>query len=144
MKNSDILLIVNAYQALRKKESDPENENPPEKLPTTVAWKRRLNFKDLIKATETIDEALSEIGEKYQDDEHSETKKIKDVDGTEQEVRIVKSEFIAEYTKEKAELLAQDTDVTIRKIKIKELGERDLSEDMLDTLMFMIEEEDDG
>ena len=137
MKNSDILFIVNSYYALKNKEA--EGKVKVTDLPASVAWKRRLNFKDLIKASETIHEALREVDDKFADDEHSEPKTF---DG--KELKVVRSEYIEEYSKAQTEILSQDTDVTIRKFKIEELEGKDLSDEMLDTLMFMIEEEDDG
>lgn len=133
MKNDDILLVVNSYNALKSKETSVV-------LPAAVAWKRRLNIKELIKASETIDEALRELSAKYEDDDHSETKTVTSSDGVEQEARIVKPEFISEYLTAQREILMQDTDVNVRKIKIEELGDINLSDEFLDTIEFMIEE----
>lgn len=128
MRNDDILFIVNAYYKLKGKETPS--------LPASVAWKRRLNLKELVKASETINEALEEIKQKYSDDAHSEPKANDD----NKNARIVKSEFITDFVNEQKEVLTQDTDVTIRKIKIGELDGLNLSDEMLDTLEFMIEE----
>ena len=128
MRNDDILFVVNSYYALKGKETVT--------LPAAVAWKRRLNLKELVKASETINEALEEIKQRYSDDEHSEPK----ANDSDKDARIVKPEFISEFIKEQKEVLTQDTDVTIRKIKIGELDGLSLSDEMLDTLEFMIEE----
>ena len=132
MRNDDILFVVNSYYALKGKETVT--------LPAAVAWKRRLNLKDLVKASETINEALEEIKQKYSDDDHSSPKTVKDANGNDTETRMVKSEFLADFIKEQQEVLTQETDVTIRKIKIEDLGSIELSDDVLDTLDFMIEE----
>lgn len=134
MRNDDILFVVNSYYALKAKEATSVT------LPASVAWKRRLNLKELMKASETINEALEEIKQKYADDVHSEPKTIKDANGKDTETRLVKPEFLTEFIKEQQEVLTQETDVTIRKIKIDELGDLTLSDDMLDTIEFMIEE----
>lgn len=123
MRNDEILFVVNSYYALKSENAAP--------LPASVAWKRRLNMKDLIKASETIDEALKEVSEQYNDDEHSEAK---------DETRVVKPEYLSEFLEAKKEILLQDTDVVIRKIKIGELDGLSLSDEMLNTLEFMIEE----
>ena len=134
MRNDDILFIVNSYYILKAKEEKAVA------LPASVAWKRRLNLKDLIKASETINEALEEIKQKYSDDAHSEPKVLKDADGKEKDSRVVKPEFISDFIKEQQSILEQETEVTIRKIKIEELGDLGLSDDVMDTLEFMIEE----
>ena len=133
MKNSDILFIVNSYYALKGKEAVA--------LPASVAWKRRLNLKDLIGASETINEALQELSSKYNDDTHSMSKKIVDANGKETDAKVVKPEYLTEFVEAQQEILSQDTDVTIRKIKIGELDGVALSDEMLDTIDFMIEEE---
>lgn len=132
MLNSDILIIVNSYYALKGKETVS--------LPASVAWKRRLNLKDLIRASETINEALQELSNKYNDDAHSMTKKVVDTNGKETETKVVKPEYLTDFINAQKEILAQDTDVTIRKIKIGELEGISLSDEILDTLEFMIEE----
>ena len=133
MKNSDILFIVNSYYVLKGKETVA--------LPASVAWKRRLNLKDLIKASETINEALEEIKQKYSDDDHSNLKTIKDANDKDVETRVVKPECLSDFIKEQQEVLTQETDVPVRKIKIEELGSIELSDEVLDTLEFMIEGE---
>lgn len=132
MRNDDILFVVNSYYALKGKETVT--------LPASVAWKRRLNIKELVKASETINEALEEIKQKYSDDEHSNPKTIKDANGKDVETRVVKPEYLSDFIKEQQEVLTQETDLTIRKIKIEDLGNLNLSDGMLDTLEFMIEE----
>lgn len=144
MRNDDILFIVNSYYVLKAKEVKNEGSIPSVTLPAAVAWKRRLNLKDLIKASETINEALEEIKQKYSDDDHSSPKTIKDANGNDTETRLVKPEYLSDFIKEQQEVLTQETDVTIRKIKIEDLGSIDLSDNMLDTLEFMIEEGRDG
>ena len=47
-----------------------------------------------------------------------------------------------EFRKENEDLLNQDTDISIKKVKIEDLGDVELSDDDMDTLMFMIEEEE--
>lgn len=135
MKNSDIVAITSAYI---KEKAQPENDRKnglyptPVALPASVAWKKRLNIKALFEARKTIDEALAEIDQKYSDDAHSEMK---------DKTRMVKSEFLEEFAKQKVEILEQDTDVVIKKIKIEDLGDTLITDEDLDTLAFMIEEE---
>lgn len=133
MRNDDIIFIVNAYRTLKSK-------NVEINLPASVAWKRRLNIKELIKANETIHEALQEISDRYSDDEHSDKKTVTNPDGTEKETRVVKPEYINEFLEAQNGVVLQETDVTIRKVKIEELGDIELSDEMLDTIDFMIEE----
>lgn len=123
MQNLEIMGIVNAYTAQRGKEGI--------RLPAPVAWKRRVNLDKLFKAKAIIDEALREINERYADDEHS-----VEEDGS----RKVKPEYMADFVREQGEILSQETDVDIRKIKITDLGEVELTDADMDTLAFMIEE----
>lgn len=126
MQNLEIVGIINAYMAQKEKGEGL-------KLPAAVAWKRRLNLDKLFKAKAVIDEAMKEIGQKYADDDHS----VQDGDG-----RKVKPEFIADYAKEQAELLAQDTPVEITKVSIDDIGDVVLSDAEMDTLAFMLKEVD--
>lgn len=126
MKNLDILAIVSAYTAKKEKGDGI-------KLPAAVAWKRRLNLDKLFKAKALIDEALNEIGQKYADDDHS--------DPADDGGRRVKPEYVQEYATEQAEILAQETDVDIRMVRIEELGDIALTDADMDTLAFMLEEE---
>lgn len=135
MKNSDIVAITSAYiKEKEQPELDRKDGLYPCRvaLPAPIAWKKRLNFKALFEARRTIDEALAEIDQGYSDDEHSEMK---------DKIRMVKPEFLAEFTKKKTEILEQETDVVIKKVKIEDLGDTLLTDEDLDTLMFMIEEE---
>ena len=127
MQNLEIVSIVNAYTAQREAKSEL-------KLPAAIAWKRRVNMDKLIRAKGLIDDAMKELGERYSDDEHSEEGE----NGT----RKVKPEFLAEYLKEQADILSQDTDVDIRKAKVEELGDIEISDADMDTLAFMIEDGD--
>ena len=128
MKNIDIMGILTAF------ESNKESEM---KLPISVSWKRRQNLKELTNAGTLIREAQNEINKRYMDDEHSVP------DGTDKggDSRKVKPEFVADYVREQGELMEQETEVKILKIKIGEIGDLALSDRDMDTLMFMIEEE---
>lgn len=106
MKNVDILSITATY-AMLKRESQKDGSQGMV-LPVSVAWKRRLNMKDLFSARETIEKAIREAGE---------DSKLID------------------------EIINQDTDVTVRKIKMDDIADVKVSEDEMDTLMFMIEDE---
>ena len=123
MQNLEIMAIVNAYTAQKGKDGA--------RLPAAVAWKRRVNIDKLFQAKKLIDDALRDISAKYADDEHSEA------DG---DTRKVKPEYMAEFVKEQGEILAQETDVDVKKVKIEELGDIALSDEEMDTLAFMIEE----
>lgn len=123
MQNLEIVGIVNAYTTNKGKDGV--------RLPAAVAWKRRVNLDKLFKAKAIIDEALREINERYADDEHS-----VEEDGN----RKVKPEYMADFVREQGEILAQDTEVDVRKVKIADLGDIELSDADMDTLAFMIEE----
>lgn len=136
MQNLEIMGIVNAYMA--KKEQDAKDRKKgmyvdEMKLPAAVAWKRRVNMDKLFKAKALIDDAMKELSEKYADDEHS-------VEG-ENGVRRVKEEYLPEYLKAQGEILAQETELDIRKVKIEDLGEIELSDSDMETIGFMIEGE---
>ena len=124
MQNLEIVSIVNSYM----------DHKSDVKLPAAVAWKRRVNLDKLIRAKGLIDDAMKELGERYSDDEHS--------DESENGTRKVKPEFLAEYLKEQADILSQDTDVDIRKAKVEDLGDIEISDADMDTLAFMIEDGD--
>ena len=124
MQNLEIVGIVNAYTTNKGKDGV--------RLTAAVAWKRRVNLDKLFKAKAIIDEALREINERYADDEHS-----VEEDGN----RKVKPEYLADFVREQGEILAQDTEVDVRKVKIEELGNVELTDADMDTLAFMIAEE---
>ena len=136
MQNLEIMGIVNAYMAKKEQDAKDRKEGmyvDEMKLPAAVAWKRRVNMDKLFKAKALIDDAMKELSEKYADDEHS-------VEG-ENGVRRVKEEYLPEYLKAQGEILAQDTELDIRKVKIEDLGEIELSDSDMDTIGFMIEGE---
>lgn len=147
MKNLEIAAIVGAYTAKRNETAALKEKNVEVselKLPAAIAWKRRVNLDKLIKAKTLIDEALKEISEKYSADTYSDEKEITVVgeDGKEttKTERFVKAEFIDDFRKEQTDILDQDTDVSIKKVKIEELADLSLSDDDMDTLAFMIED----
>ena len=121
MKNIDILTIVTAFQ----------KTDGTLTLPAKIAWTRRVNYKKLMEAKTIIDEAMQEIQSKYADDEHSSEK-----DGQ----RLVKPQYMAEFSKEQADILLQETDVDIKMIPIEDLGDIALSDKQMDTIAFMISE----
>ena len=137
MINKEIKELVAVYNYRRS-----EGENI--KLPAAIAWKRRVNYDKLTKASELIDEALKEIGERYKDDDHSEDVKIsyKDEDGLTKSrtERRVKKEYFEEYATQLNDILKQETDVDIKKVKIDDLDGLELTDNEMDTLSFMIEE----
>lgn len=121
MKNYDIINISNAYQ----------NTDGKLKLPVSVAWKRRLNFKKIMEARRVIDETIREIGQEFLDDEHSFP--------AEGDRREIKPEYRDEYVKRVREIEEQDTPIDILKIdSIDELGDIDISDVELDTIVFMV------
>lgn len=135
MQNLEIIKITNLYelqknQNLKAKEDGKEVREP--RLPAAIAWKKRLNIDKLLGARKIIDEAIKEIQEKYSDDERSTAGK--------NDSRQVKPEYMEAFTKEQMDILDQDTDVTIKKVKISELEGLELTDSDMDTLMFMIEE----
>lgn len=127
MKNYEIVAIINAFESLKN-----SDESGP-LLPASIAWKRRLNLTKLIDANRVISEALNEVSEKFSDDEHS-------YDDKEKNARLVKPKYMEEFAKLRTEVLDQETDVDIKKVKIEEIGDIVLSEADMDTLAFMIEE----
>lgn len=127
MKNYEIVSIVNAFEKLKK-----SDEIGP-LLPASVAWKRRLNLRKLLEANSVISEALDDVSERFFDDDHS----TKDPDS---DLRRVKPEFLEEFAKLRAEVLEQETELEIKKVKIKEIGDIVISDSDMDTLAFMIEE----
>ena len=129
MKNLEIVGIVNAYMARHK---DGEGI----KLPAAVAWKRRLNIDKLFHAKGIIDEAMKEIFQKYSDEEHSEERELEDG----KKDRVIKPEYVADFRREQAEIMEQDTEVEIRKVSISELGNIELSDADMDTIAFMLED----
>lgn len=121
MKNNDIVMILNAMNS----------SDHSVKYPVSVAWKRRLNKKALMDANAVIEEALNEIKHDFSDDEHS------TADG---DKRMVKPEFMDEFLKRHEEIMSQETDVKIQKIKLSELDGLTLSDNDMDSLAFMIED----
>jgi len=122
MKNIEIASIVRTYHSGKSEM----------KLPAAVAWKRRMNMAKLIEANAIIEEALQDVSKQYADDEHSIEK-----DGQ----RTVKPEYMAEFAKAQAEILDQDTEVDIRKVKIEDIGDIEVTDADMDTIAFMIMEE---
>lgn len=136
MNNLDIMSITASYVnhknevAKAKQAGEAVHELA---LPAKVSWKRRLNMKKLLSARSTIEEALSEIDSIYMDDEHSK----KDESGN----KVINPEFREEYIKKRMEIFEQDTEIDLAKIKIGELEGIDVTDEEMDTLLFMIEEE---
>ena len=127
MKNYEIVTIVNAFEKLKT-----SDETGP-LLPAAIAWKRRLNLSKLLDANRIINEALDEVSAKFSSDEYS-------IFDKEKGQRLVKPEFLEKYAKLRAEVLEQETELEIKKVKIEEIGDIILSDSDMDTLAFMIEE----
>ncbi len=122
MLNKEIVAIIDAIN----------NSDHSVKFPVAVAWKRRLNKKALMDADAVIEEALNELKSDFSDDERS------TADG---DKRMVKPEFMNDFIKRYNEIMAQETDVKIQKIKLSELDGLNLSDKDMDSLEFMIEDE---
>lgn len=103
MKNYEIMEITAAYSLAKQQAINGSGMV----LPASVAWKRRLNMKDLLAAREVITEAINESD---------------------------KSGAAVD------EILDQETEITIRKVRASELGDCKITEVEMDTLAFMIEE----
>ena len=131
MKNLDILAITNAYLENKNKSTGREL-----KLPAAVAWKRRVNLDKLFAVRKLIDEAMADVKRRYTDDEHSVEARAENGELA----RNVRPKFMPEFIKAQAEILDQDTDVDIRKVRIEDLGDIELTDSEMDTLQFMIEE----
>ena len=140
MKNIDILEIVNSYSAARQTANETMKDGAKAfcgvKLPANVAWARRVNIDKLFAAKKLIDEALSENQRRYGTDVYS-TESKNDAGET---VRTIKPEYFQDFLKEQAEILEQETDIAIKKVKIEDLGNVELTDADMDTLLFMIEE----
>ena len=54
--------------------------------------------------------------------------------------RVIKPEYVADFRREQAEIMEQDTEVEIRKVSIQELGNIELSDADMDTIAFMLED----
>lgn len=121
MTNLEILSIVTAYQ-----------NGTSLKLPAAVAWKRRVNLDKLFRAKKLIDEALQEAREPFLDDLHS----TEAENGTRQ----ILPKYIDAFVESQNEILTQDTDIDIKKVKIEDIGDIEISDSDMDTLAFMIEE----
>ena len=136
MKNLEIIAIVDNYTAMRNAAAKARQEgkdDPEIKLPAPIAWKQRVNMDKLFHTRGIIQEALKEIYEKYTDETHGE-------EPEEGKPRVPKPEYMDAFLKEQNEILKQDTDVEIRKVKVEDLGTVGLTSSEMDTLYFMIEE----
>ena len=123
MKNCEIRKIVLAYKSTSGTLS----------LPASVAWKRRLNMKQLMDVDRTVEEAIRELQQEFMDDEHS----VDIGDGR----REIKDMYTAEFSKRFNELMEQDTPVNIHTVPAETVFSDDLklTDAELDTLEFMIE-----
>lgn len=126
MKNYEIQSICNA---LSRQQEDM-------KLPISVAWKRRQNIAKLLQANGMIDGALRDIQKAYADEEHS--------DSLGNDSWQIKPEFMDEYGKQVEELLNQDTEIVIQKVPLSAIGDITVSDAQLQTLAFMISEEEEN
>lgn len=122
MNNLEIVSIVTAYQ-----------KGTSLKLPAAVAWKRRVNLDKLFRAKKLIDEALQEARAPFLDDLHS--------TAAENGTRQILPAYIDAFVESQNEILTQDTDIDIKKVKIEDIGDIEISDSDMDTLAFMIEEE---
>lgn len=127
MRNIEIVGIVTDYTTQRK-------EGKGITLPAAVAWTRRVNMEKLFSAKKLIDEAIQEIQQRYADDEHS--TETKDKSGN--TVRSIKPEYLEEYYKAQSDIMVQETDVEIKKVKVEDLGDIVLSDADMDTIAFML------
>lgn len=132
IKNVKIMAILEAWEK-QKKSAEDGGRLPGITLPAKIAWTRRVNLERLSDARGLIQKALAEIQQDYADDTHSEP-------AGENGERRVKNEFVGEFLRAQAEILAQETDVQIKMVSIDDLASLDLTEADLDTLAFMIEE----
>jgi hypothetical protein len=86
----------------------------------------------LFKANTLVDEALEDARKPFLDDEHS--KAVEDGG------RQVLPQYIKEFLKAQSEVLEQETDVDIKKVRIEDIGDIEISDADMDTIAFMIEE----
>ena len=102
------------------------------KLPAKVAWIRRVNMEKLFQAHKIISDALAEAREPFLDEAHS--------TATEEGGRQIHPEYTADFMKAQDDILSQETDVDIKKVRIEDLGDITISDSEMDTLAFMLEE----
>ena len=120
MKNIDIVAVVTAYR-----------NGTTMKLPAKIAWTRRVNMEKLFQAHKIINDALNEARAPFLDDEHSTVA---------ENGRQIHPEYAADFLKAQDDILSQDTDVDIKKVRIEDLGDITISDSEMDTLAFMLEE----
>lgn len=125
LKNSEIVRIVTAYQ-----------KGTDLKLPPVLAWKRRLNMKELVRVKGIVDEALAEARRGFLDAEHA-----KDLGNGSWEIL---PEFQEQFILAQEEILGQETDVNVEvvKINLSDLGKDGISDSDLETLAFMVDVSD--
>jgi hypothetical protein len=126
LTNSEILTITGFAKA-----SSSFVNNPAAKLTVKFAWNWRKNLKKLQELTDEINAMRQKIVDEFSDDEHS----YANDDG-----RFVKAEYLEEYASKVDELLSQENEVEISKIKIEDLGNIEISIPEMDAIGFMIEE----
>lgn len=126
LTNSEILTITGFANAPSSFVNDPTT-----KLTVKFAWNWRKNLKKLQELADEINAMRQKIVDEFSDDEHSYTNDAG---------RFVKAEYLEEYGSKVDELLSQENEVEISKIKIEDLGNIEISIPEMDAIGFMIEE----
>lgn len=138
LKNSEITTIIKRIRS--SAEQDEKSPDSAARLPFAVQWKKRLNFKELLRISEIISEEEQKIDSAYLDDGHS--YQAKDASGN--DIRRIKNSYIAEFSRKKAELYDAETDVEIRTVSPDELYGAMLTDLQMDAIAFMVEEDKDA
>lgn len=100
------------------------------------AWKLHKNIKVLMDINTTLTEQMQKLEAQYTDDEHS---TVSEEDST---IRMVKPEYMEEYTQKKIELLSCPNTIKVEMANIDEVGVEKINPATLQTLAFMINDED--
>lgn len=109
------------------------------KLPIRIQWDMNKNFAALNNIRNQYQEFEKKLQERYSDDEHSETS----VDENGQDLRMVKKQFLPEFTKERSEILSTENDVEIHQFCIEDFGNIEIDlPDMAMLNFFIINEEE--
>lgn len=151
LRNIDIINIIN-YINYSIDKGDEEKKYPVfeaiNKCPIKIKWAFHVNTKALESAHQTYQDALKELENNYNDDDHSfddilkdeNGNPIKDENGDEQHVRSVKDEYVEKFKQERMDLLIQENEVKIMMVDIEDFEGADIDYGCIEALSFMIRE----
>jgi ribosomal protein S18 len=93
------------------------------KLPIKLSWDFRKNIKVFEGIQEQYNQFDKELQERYIDDKYSYDFETEDENGDKQTIRRVKDEYLAEYSKNKEELLFTENNVSLFIFNIEDFGD---------------------